>query len=466
MDNEELEGVKFSEFPSATPDNADDVVGLHAGDNARFSVANFVLAVRQGLANLYVPQTRTINGKALDDDITLSASDIGAVDADDVGVADGVASLDSNGKVPSSQLPPISSDAADITYDPTTSGVSATNVQDALDEAFDDLDGKQDSITASGILKGNGAGGVTAATAGTDYADPSAGVYYGVCDSTNSSQAKEVTISGITALYEGLHVQIRFTQSQTYNGMPTLNVNSLGAKDIYSSGSIPAERGEWRTNSVLDMVYDGTRWRIVNGQHAEGSIWGITRLSTSTSSTSTTEAATPSAVKSAYDLANGKYTKPSGGIPASDLASGVIPTVPSASTANPQMDGTASPGSTGEWADGGHIHPRYTGAYAYDTIFSTVTDIHTDTTVTLDKNYGDYKLLVISFNSRVADTQSYRMILTLSPLSIDLWGSYAIASREANGFVRIVPVSNQPKQIRFALTDLTALYVTEIRGIY
>lgn len=34
-----------------------------------------------------------------------------------------------------------------------------------------------------------------------------------------------------------------------------------------------------------------------------------------------------------------------------------IPTVPSASTANPQMDGTASPGSTGEWSDGGHVHP-------------------------------------------------------------------------------------------------------------
>lgn len=37
-----------------------------------------------------------------------------------------------------------------------------------------------------------------------------------------------------------------------------------------------------------------------------------------------------------------------------------IPLVPSASVANPQMDGTASPGSTGEWADGGHVHPTDT----------------------------------------------------------------------------------------------------------
>lgn len=41
---------------------------------------------------------------------------------------------------------------------------------------------------------------------------------------------------------------------------------------------------------------------------ASTSVYGITKLSSSTSSTSTTLAATPSAVKSAYDLANGKST--------------------------------------------------------------------------------------------------------------------------------------------------------------
>lgn len=76
MDNEELEGVKFSEFPSATPGDSDEVVGLHSGDNARFSVANFILAIRQGLANIFVPLARTINGKALSSDITLTMDDI------------------------------------------------------------------------------------------------------------------------------------------------------------------------------------------------------------------------------------------------------------------------------------------------------------------------------------------------------------------------------------------------------
>lgn len=56
----------------------------------------------------------------------------------------------------------------------------------------------------------------------------------------------------------------------------------------------------------------------------------------------------------------GAYVKPSGGIPASDLASGVIPSVPSASDNNPAMDGTASPGSSGNWARGDHVHPSDT----------------------------------------------------------------------------------------------------------
>ena len=49
------------------------------------------------------------------------------------------------------------------------------------------------------------------------------------------------------------------------------------------------------------------------------------------------------------------YTKPSGGIPASDLASGVIP---AASTTTPLAPGTASAGSETAWAKGDHRHPK------------------------------------------------------------------------------------------------------------
>lgn len=58
-------------------------------------------------------------------------------------------------------------------------------------------------------------------------------------------------------------------------------------------------------------------------QSASTSQKGIVKLVDSTSSTSTADAATPNSVKTAYDLANGKYTKPSDGIPKTDLTSAV-----------------------------------------------------------------------------------------------------------------------------------------------
>ena len=77
--------TKWSQFPSATPGNSDEVVGLHSGNNARFSIANIVSAVRNGLASIFVPLTRTINGKGLSSDITLDASDVGAAEPTQVG---------------------------------------------------------------------------------------------------------------------------------------------------------------------------------------------------------------------------------------------------------------------------------------------------------------------------------------------------------------------------------------------
>lgn len=68
----------------------------------------------------------------------------------------------------------------------------------------------------------------------------------------------------------------------------------------------------------------------------------------------------------------GAYVKPSGGIPASDLAAGVIPTVPTAYTSNPEMDGTASPGSSTAWAKGDHVHPHDTSRATVATYTGTL----------------------------------------------------------------------------------------------
>lgn len=68
--------------------------------------------------------------------------------------------------------------------------------------AQDEIDsGKQAKITAIGILKGDGAGGVSAAVKGTDYAAPSVGVTATLSASGWDANAKTQTVSvaGVTA---------------------------------------------------------------------------------------------------------------------------------------------------------------------------------------------------------------------------------------------------------------------------
>ena len=192
----------------------------------------------------------------------------------------------------------------------------------------------------------------------------------------------------------------------------------------------------------------------------------------------------------------GTYSKPAGGIPASDLASGVIPTVPAAYASNPAMDGTASPGSSDRWARGDHVHPSDTSkqdALTFDstpvenslnpvtsggvysairvrnpqvTLFNTLTDVHTDTTVTMADDFTNYKFLGVVFNSRSPAASARRIILLLSTNLIPQGGFYPIMNDEVSGYVRINYVSGQNKQIRFQATNISTLYLTNILGIY
>lgn len=153
--------IYISSFPDAESiTNADKVTGLQGNVNKNFTFSSILAWFVNAVKSAFVPVTRTINGKTLGTNITLtatdvgarpntwkpSAADVGAIPATEKGEPFGVAELDSNGQVPTNQLPDIPSQPSDI--------------------------GAQDEITASGILKGDGAGGVSAATAGTDYATP------------------------------------------------------------------------------------------------------------------------------------------------------------------------------------------------------------------------------------------------------------------------------------------------------
>lgn len=202
--------------------------------------------------------------------------------------------------------------------------------------------GKQDKIFASGILKGNGSGTVSAAVAGTDYQAPlTAGTdyqtpldekalqWYGVCSTSASTQAKTVSITGITSLTTGLEIRVKMTNAQTYNGTPTLNVNSLGAKTIKQHGSTDAVRYQWQAGEVISFTYDGTYWVIENNSLATTTYFGLTRLSSATNSTAEDCAATPKAVKTAYDLADAAIPATEKGTSVATLATAADSTTPS-----------------------------------------------------------------------------------------------------------------------------------------
>lgn len=86
---------------------------------------------------------------------------------------------------------------------------------------------------------------------------------------------------------------------------------------------------------------------------ASTSVYGVTKLSSSTSSTSSSLAATPSAVKSAYDLANAAMPKAGGSF--TGAVDGAATTAATAQFRNIQI-GTAAPSGT---APNGTIYMQY-----------------------------------------------------------------------------------------------------------
>lgn len=129
--------------------------------------------------------------------------------------------------------------------------------------------------------------------------------WYGTCSTSASTTAKVVTTStGDFSLKEGNVVYVLFTYYAYASS--TLNVDGTGAKSIKVSGTSNVSTYQWGANEVVGFVYDGTYFRMLDGMIATTTYYGMTKLSSSTSSTSTSVAATSSAVKAAYDLANSK----------------------------------------------------------------------------------------------------------------------------------------------------------------
>ena len=209
--------TKWSQFQQVTGINpTDSLVGLQNNDNTRFSFATILAWVRQQISSFFVPKT-------------------------DVGAVNGVASLDNTGKVPSSQLPS-STGPEPATATPLMDGTGAVGASTKYareDHEHPTDTNKQNTITASGILKGDGQGGVSAATQGTDYQAPL------TIDATPTASSTNPVQSG--GVYDALAQKVSMTNPS--QGPYTASASSTAVGSSMS--------GNYYYKSIGDIVFVG-----------------------------------------------------------------------------------------------------------------------------------------------------------------------------------------------------------------
>ena len=123
-------------------------------------------------------------------------------------------------------------------------GYTGTEAQFNTDLAA--VSGKQARITAGGLLKGDGAGGVSAAAKGTDYAGPSVGVTAALTAAGWDADTKTQTVSvaDVTAYTNG---SLRIAQSATDEqfaawgaAQPRVTAQADGSITVKLAGTVPS----------------------------------------------------------------------------------------------------------------------------------------------------------------------------------------------------------------------------------
>lgn len=186
-------------------------------------------------------------------------------------------------------------------------------------------------------------------SAGATGITPSGGggkVYYGTCDTTAGTVAKVVTCSDFSSFDTGAIITVKFTNANTA-GTPTMNVNSKGAKYIVKYGTTGSLAYTWGAGEAVSFVYDGTYWCMINGYPASTTYYGVTKLQSSISDTSST-ALTPSAV---YNFVqSGTWTPSVTGIKSSgSTVKGNYIKIGDVCNINFYFTGTANGGGTGQY---------------------------------------------------------------------------------------------------------------------
>lgn len=300
-----------------------------------------------------------------------------SIQSSEKGVASGVATLDSGGKVPQSQLPSYVDDVleyANLASFPATGESGKIYVALDTNKTYR-WSGSAYVEIAQGLALGE--------TSSTAFAGDRGKAIEDKIPSNASSSNKLATTADLptidNTIQQGSQNPVKGAalyqmEEQIYNTI-TASVDSLaeGKLDVPAtagtSGQVLTSDGQggqsWQTptsGGITDVTVGGTS--VVSGGVAVvPAIPTVPIISTDIAldATSDTKTTSPKAVKTFVENKGyGTYSKPSGGIPASDLASGVIPN--SVVNATSQQDGTVVltkvNGDT-ITIDLNHVHPQY-----------------------------------------------------------------------------------------------------------
>ena len=142
----------------------------------------------------------------------------------------------------------------DFVYDGSYWQVLGDLTEDRVDTIETTYAKKADNVASATKLQ------TARAIDGVTFDGSAARIHYGICSTSAGTTAKTVSITGFT-LTTGARAIVRFTYANTASS-PTLNVSSTGAKAIYyKNAAIPA--AYIKAYSLLELVYDGTYWRVV-----------------------------------------------------------------------------------------------------------------------------------------------------------------------------------------------------------
>lgn len=305
---------------------------------------------------------------------SINASDIGAASID-LGITGATAgnyakvkTVDGSGKPTSWEYGTMTggtSDYSDLTNKPQIEGVTLSGNKTAADLGLaksSDIP----SVPVQSVNSKTGAVVLTASDVGAGtYSKPSGGIPSS--DLANAVQtslgaadtAYQKPSTGIPATDLASAVQTSLGAADTAYQKPS---TGIPASDI-ASGVIPTVPGAYTSDpAALGTASPGsaTTWARGDHVHPKPTVADIGAGTYSKPSGGIPKTDLANAVQTSLGAADTAYQKPSTGIPASDLASGVIPTVPVAYTSNPEMDGTGSPGLSSNYARGDHTHPSDT----------------------------------------------------------------------------------------------------------